>query len=672
MPALVLCKRTWAIGEDDLFFPAIVSVLWRVGWLIATAVVLEQYQDADSNTKLIVFLSVHIGIHFVIAVLELLLTIHSSRGSIFDTNRRRWVPRFLLMRIILFFVEMPWMMVGSVWAFDDQDATKVQNLLVFGWISVGVFLVKILCTFDPCGVIHAPSRTDRKLSDDEEYRASQRTWNRRCRALCCCASDDSSRGGAIMQVSQLFADFFKDIKDMTSSDISAGLALLQVRQEAEEQAHNQRNDLSQGRLPYTGSGGRDCKPEDICCSLNFDDSTQANSFEKAAYYMKYALAAYGWMFFVYESLLTGFCRLCPGCQCCCHHDKQRVSGDNCCQCETAAIRQTLNIEEDDLIYVNFHNGTYEPAFYVAVDHERKVVIVSCRGTLSLSDALTDVTASRKPMEVECIDLKFHAHEGMLKAANYVLKELNDKGLLTEAFDRAKQVSSEVDYNLVVVGHSLGAGTASLLAILLRSAHPEWNVTCFAYSVPGLMVSEKAVPYTKEFITSVVLGKDVVSHINFANLYRLRDTMREEAEQARSPKCNILLTCCCICCCRCCPPSNCLISDDKDMSVSETDGLIVSGHLRKSPSPTLEYQGIPEPLLHVPGNVIYLVKVPSTGLQCCGGESQHVAYWTDYRFFHTILLGPSMVGDHVPNKVNDALQNVLTQCGEGKLGTESSA
>jgi sn1-specific diacylglycerol lipase len=38
------------------------------------------------------------------------------------------------------------------------------------------------------------------------------------------------------------------------------------------------------------------------------------------------------------------------------------------------------------------------------------------------------------------------------------------------------------YDLVLVGHSLGAGTAAILAILLRQEFP--NLHCYAFSPPG--------------------------------------------------------------------------------------------------------------------------------------------------------------------------------------------
>ena len=41
-----------------------------------------------------------------------------------------------------------------------------------------------------------------------------------------------------------------------------------------------------------------------------------------------------------------------------------------------------------------------------------------------------------------------------------------------------------NYRLVIVGHSLGAGTASLLSVLLKPAYPD--LMCFAYSNPSVL------------------------------------------------------------------------------------------------------------------------------------------------------------------------------------------
>ena len=72
---------------------------------------------------------------------------------------------------------------------------------------------------------------------------------------------------------------------------------------------------------------------------------------------------------------------------------------------------------------------------------------------------------------------------MVQTARYIRDKLASERLLERAFSRAAGAGAgAAGYRLVLVGHSLGAGTAAILAILLRDQHPE--LRCFAYSPPG--------------------------------------------------------------------------------------------------------------------------------------------------------------------------------------------
>ena len=57
--------------------------------------------------------------------------------------------------------------------------------------------------------------------------------------------------------------------------------------------------------------------------------------------------------------------------------------------------------------------------------------------------------------------------------------------------------------LVVTGHSLGAGTASVLAFLLRRLYPD--TVCYAYSPPGCVFNAAAAEASRSFVTSVTFG-----------------------------------------------------------------------------------------------------------------------------------------------------------------------
>ena len=58
---------------------------------------------------------------------------------------------------------------------------------------------------------------------------------------------------------------------------------------------------------------------------------------------------------------------------------------------------------------------------------------------------------------------------------------------------------------MVTGHSLGAGTASVLAFLLRRLYPD--TVCYAYSPPGCVFNAAAAEASRSFVTSVTFGED---------------------------------------------------------------------------------------------------------------------------------------------------------------------
>ena len=72
-------------------------------------------------------------------------------------------------------------------------------------------------------------------------------------------------------------------------------------------------------------------------------------------------------------------------------------------------------------------------------------------------------------------------QGMVQTASYIRNKLEKENLLGQAFAYNPDKGTP-DFRLVLVGHSLGAGTAAILALLLRHEYP--HVHCYAYSPPG--------------------------------------------------------------------------------------------------------------------------------------------------------------------------------------------
>jgi len=73
---------------------------------------------------------------------------------------------------------------------------------------------------------------------------------------------------------------------------------------------------------------------------------------------------------------------------------------------------------------------------------------------------------------------------------------------------------------VITGHSLGAGTAVLLAILLRPQYP--SLKCITFGTPGTMLDVRSANACKDFIVSVANAADLVCRASFKNAFKLRE------------------------------------------------------------------------------------------------------------------------------------------------------
>jgi sn1-specific diacylglycerol lipase len=51
-----------------------------------------------------------------------------------------------------------------------------------------------------------------------------------------------------------------------------------------------------------------------------------------------------------------------------------------------------------LWYASFENKVFQAPFFVAIDHSTKSIVIAVRGTMSLRDAVTDLTAEAKVID----------------------------------------------------------------------------------------------------------------------------------------------------------------------------------------------------------------------------------------------------------------------------------
>lgn len=143
----------------------------------------------------------------------------------------------------------------------------------------------------------------------------------------------------------------------------------------------------------------------------------------------------------------------------------------------------------------------QPRYYIVTDHRQRKVVLVLRGSLSLGDIATDLTCESRefyfpdpaareqrqtrvpfPAQDASTAARSHeeevplVHEGMYETALSV-------GSPHRPVHRAVGLALEAQpgYNLDVAGHSLGAGVASLLAIMW--ANPETTLTTAASGLP---------------------------------------------------------------------------------------------------------------------------------------------------------------------------------------------
>ncbi|OCF42743.1 hypothetical protein I317_03474 [Kwoniella heveanensis CBS 569] len=200
--------------------------------------------------------------------------------------------------------------------------------------------------------------------------------------------------------------------------------------------------------------------------------------------------------------------------------------------------------------------------YVAVIHEARAIALTCRGTLGLSDLLVDLTC-----EYESIDLgegdrdaHYYVHSGMWQSARKLtVKQSTVHEVLLKA------LTQYPDYGLVLAGHSLGGGVASLLGILCSMpaetfleqnatrqqpfAHPPITtpfvtnissglppgrpIHVYAYGPPAVASPDLA-SYASGLITSVVQDTDIVPTLSLGGVKDFKNislTLSEEGNVA---------------------------------------------------------------------------------------------------------------------------------------------
>ncbi|XP_074109664.1 inactivation no afterpotential E isoform X3 [Cotesia typhae] len=693
MPGIVVFRRRWSVGSDDLVVPGAFLSIVHIIWITVLGVLLGIIPWDRRITCTLLLWNYILGylIIFIISLgVELAICILSSRGSILDTAVRAPIKHFIYSKLCLLFIETGWLCAGSTWlVYYYKNCSAVSEakdvtlgLVICNWCTLALVTITVWCTYDTAGrswvkmkkyqrsMREAESRTgrmhykrsgsrNRNWRQRKVIRAYQDSWDNRCRLLFCCMRNSDRNQNSFTDIARLLSDFFRDL-DVVPSDVVAGLVLLRKFQKVERELiiKQRKNDT------YEFLSGVPITPRTKFLSLTEDGDML--HFQDTIHYMHFALAAYGWPLFLINHT-TGLCQLCTRIRCECfpcvkNDDDAIVIDDNCCQCNYAALRRMVDVGEVDVIYATFHVDIGETPFFVALDYTQRKLVISIRGTLSMKDVLTDLNAEAEVLPLTPPREDWLGHKGMVQAAEYIRRKITEEGIITKALNKNPERGTD-QFGLTLVGHSLGAGTAAILAILLRQEYPD--LICFSYAPPGGLLSMPAQQYTQEFITSVVVGKDVVPRIGLRQMESLRADLINAIKRSVDPKWKTIA--CSVMCCGCgsVPTSAANLEAggsiaeyqrDKDQARAQT---IV-------PSDSSIALTLHTPL-YPPGKIIHVVRHhPNKGEEKYDsrwrqllrkGEPVYQALWAEPGDFDEVLISPVMIQDHMPDNMLEALNKV---------------
>lgn len=127
------------------------------------------------------------------------------------------------------------------------------------------------------------------------------------------------------------------------------------------------------------------------------------------------------------------------------------------------------------------------------------------------DCITDLVCEYRPWRGGLV------HSGLLASAQWFFTRIIPQIFLYIGQQKTRHISS-----FIITGHSLGAGTASILTMMVAdhldqlrelSNNPDFKVRCFAYA-PVASVSLELCEKYKEFIDSFVCHDDIVARLSY--------------------------------------------------------------------------------------------------------------------------------------------------------------
>ncbi|XP_066995653.2 diacylglycerol lipase-beta isoform X2 [Anabrus simplex] len=613
MPSVKLFGRRWLVASDDLVFPGIFELTFRFIWLVLIILVCVHYypytwECEQGGVFVRAYLLGLISLLGVVILLLVLLVNRSAQGSIMDVEARKHVPLLLTIKILMIIPEVSWNIMGTVWAFTNMvqcrssenfTASVTEGLVLFNWVQFALTVFGLALVFDPLGSLHLEGDDD---IEKIHHRKVTNLWMRRFRWIFCWLRRDEHAHEAFQHIANV-------------------------------------NEVLR-------------------------DAPKWMSVETALHYLKLSIAAYGWPFVMYRYPVTGLFRLCSKMKCCgcCRRKAILVKGDNCCLCHLSGTKYLSQLSEGEILYASYHNDLFQLPYFVAADHKTRSIVLVIRGSISLRDVFTDLTAGAEFFDAPGIPANSMAHQGMIAGANYIKKDLEEVEIIEKA------LSSYPNYNLTLTGHSLGAGVAVLLALLLRPKYPDIKV--YAISPPAGLLSREASRVTEDFTFSLGIGDDFVMRLGVESMENIRTNALRVLKFCKLPKYRIMLN----------GFGYALFGipaqDLESIWKDDVPPLATPGQLplllnssRTSPSDEsllfekdVTRRRFCSTHLYTPGRILHITRRKKTKAERkagTGGPSYEMR-WAVAEEFTEFRVMPRMLLDHLPENVYDALETMLQE------------
>ncbi|KAF9392688.1 hypothetical protein BGX21_010954 [Mortierella sp. AD011] len=273
---------------------------------------------------------------------------------------------------------------------------------------------------------------------------------------------------------------FKDIKDIYSSFFGHGWNL--SKSEFWRGIHIVEEYYARHPTPTTNKA--------------FDD---IDILEKARHFVRLAIASYGslpWVYFGYSFKVAPLNR--------------------------KNVMDYFKLKKEDMIIWHFDKRTaLVPSYYIIREPRYNALCIIIRGTFSVTDAMTDLVCEYYPYKDGLV------HKGIMDNARFVYE---NSGKDIEAALKKFNLNT-----IYCIGHSLGAGSASLLCSLLQDHFVGQNLDIKAYlfAPPPICTVNLAVEWERTQI-AFINENDIVCRLSYGNALDLKELTKIAAIESLNP------------------------------------------------------------------------------------------------------------------------------------------